>query len=174
MDREAWCAVVHRVAKKWTWLSDWTDQVRLLSLIPKMLQDRAHGLCQTWPSSPGGSGTSITHTHGSSDTPFPVLEPLLWKALILSAGALWWSPPLSGIPDLDSQGHISWCQGIWPLKSPNWNDLPPRSEHAHPFCVSTPCPRPTSLYRCTPCKFSGHSTLRTCWNSGYSQEGPQC
>ena len=25
MDREAWCATVHRVAKSWTWLSDWTE-----------------------------------------------------------------------------------------------------------------------------------------------------
>ena len=24
MDREAWHAAVHRVAKRWTWLSDWT------------------------------------------------------------------------------------------------------------------------------------------------------
>ena len=23
-DREAWCAIVHAVAKSWTWLSDWT------------------------------------------------------------------------------------------------------------------------------------------------------
>ena len=26
MDREAWHAAVHGVAKSWTWLSDWTDQ----------------------------------------------------------------------------------------------------------------------------------------------------
>ena len=25
MDREVWCAVVHGVAKSWTWLSDWTE-----------------------------------------------------------------------------------------------------------------------------------------------------
>ena len=25
MDREAWRAVVHRVAKSWTWLSNWTE-----------------------------------------------------------------------------------------------------------------------------------------------------
>ena len=24
IDRGAWCAVIHRVAKSWTWLSDWT------------------------------------------------------------------------------------------------------------------------------------------------------
>ena len=25
MDREAWCAVIHEVAKSWTWLSNWTE-----------------------------------------------------------------------------------------------------------------------------------------------------
>ena len=28
MDREAWRAAVHRVAKSWTWLSDWTELIR--------------------------------------------------------------------------------------------------------------------------------------------------
>ena len=27
MDREAWRAAVHEVAKSWTWLSDWTQLI---------------------------------------------------------------------------------------------------------------------------------------------------
>ena len=32
MDREAWCAAVHRVTKRWTWLSDWTELIWNLRL----------------------------------------------------------------------------------------------------------------------------------------------
>ena len=30
MDREAWCAAIHRVAKSWTQLSDWTELTELI------------------------------------------------------------------------------------------------------------------------------------------------
>ena len=32
MDREPWCAVVHGIAKHWTWLSDWTELNRPISI----------------------------------------------------------------------------------------------------------------------------------------------
>ena len=38
MDREAWRAAVHGVAKSWTWLSDWTElnwRFREVALVAK-------------------------------------------------------------------------------------------------------------------------------------------
>ena len=32
MDREAWHAAIHGVAKSWTWLSDWTEWLMMLSI----------------------------------------------------------------------------------------------------------------------------------------------
>ena len=37
IDREAWRAVIHGVAKSWTWLSDWTDWLNFTSSFPHFI-----------------------------------------------------------------------------------------------------------------------------------------
>ena len=43
MDREAWCATVHEVAKSWTWLNDWTERTPQTNLI-----SFSHNQCLNW------------------------------------------------------------------------------------------------------------------------------
>ena len=39
MDREAWRAAVHGVVKRWTWLSDWTEQFSILCHLKGVLRN---------------------------------------------------------------------------------------------------------------------------------------
>ena len=54
MDREAWHAVVHGVAKSWTWLSNWTE----LNCFPEevLLVDRSYSSHSRVPASPADFG----------------------------------------------------------------------------------------------------------------------
>ena len=64
MDREAWRAAIHGVAKSWTWLSDWAElrrdkQASQVALVVKNLTANAGdirdmGLIPGWGRSPGG------------------------------------------------------------------------------------------------------------------------
>ena len=52
MDREAWRAVVHRVTKSWTWLSDWTE-LNQTEPNPSLKGASGRGcMCFTWGFTP--------------------------------------------------------------------------------------------------------------------------
>ena len=48
MDREAWRAAIHRIAKSWTWLSDWTEL--MVVLISEVLFVKYLGFPSSFPS----------------------------------------------------------------------------------------------------------------------------
>ena len=72
MDREAWCAAVQRVAKSWTWLSDWTELIGFFhtrtqaSLVVQMVKNPL-AVWETWVQSLGWKNTleGVMVTHSS-------------------------------------------------------------------------------------------------------------
>ena len=78
MDREAWRAVVHEVAKSWTWLSDWTDvddmEKTYPSLLPPMdLPLWPHRMTQCWL-------VSLSSTYAFASASDFILLLLSWSA----------------------------------------------------------------------------------------------
>ena len=114
MDREAWCAVVHGVAKNQTWLSDWTELKTKLRFVITFLPRSKH-LLISWLLSPSAVilepkkikvvtvsifSSSIYHKVMGSDAMIFVfwmlnIKPAFHSLWLLSRGSL---VPLSFLP----------------------------------------------------------------------------
>ena len=68
MDREAWCAAIHGVAKSWTQLSDWTELIPIRSSQPSWEEvlKNLKGVCHH-----RHMRVSQTHTHQVGDATRP-------------------------------------------------------------------------------------------------------
>ena len=77
MDREAWHAAVHGVAKSWTWLSNWTELNSACKLSKQ--GDNIQPRCTPFP------------TWNQSVVPCPVLAVASWHAYRFLRRQKWWS-----------------------------------------------------------------------------------
>ena len=77
MDREAWCAAIHGVSKSWTWLSDWTELILLISnLVEAVLEVKLVVNYSSWRWVLLGIVSKSFLLH------FPIL--LSWKAILFA------------------------------------------------------------------------------------------
>ena len=69
MDREAWRAVIHRVAKSWTWLSDWTELIPGRPIAPEGMPPTDELLAGIVCLSPAlvGSLRNVAHVVGNME-----------------------------------------------------------------------------------------------------------
>ena len=108
MDREAWRAAIHGVAKSWTWLSNWSDLIREKNaqFVRKMV---GKGFIFSWPSTK--SWTRL------SDFTFTFHFHALEKEMATHSSVLAWRIPGMGEPgDLPSMG-------LHRVRH-DWSDLP--------------------------------------------------
>ena len=88
MDREAWRAAIHGVAKRWTWLSDWTElnwTEYLGTTLPPLLHESESDVAQSCPTLCNPLDYSLPHSSVHGIFQARILE---WVAISFTRGSL--------------------------------------------------------------------------------------
>ena len=112
MDREAWCAVIHGVAKSRTRLSDWTKLTEL-----NWCEELTHWERLWYWEGFGAGGEGDNRGWDGC-----MLSPTWWTWAWLNSGSWWWTGRPGMLRFMGSQrvGH-DWVTEL------NWTDYPPRT-----------------------------------------------
>ena len=113
MDREAWRAAIHEVAKSQTWLSDWTELKHMYTSLSTWCEELTHlKRCWCWERLKAGGEEDDRGWDGWKTSP------TRWTWVWTSSGSWWWT----GRPGmLQSMGLQTVRQG-WATEL-NWTEL---------------------------------------------------
>ena len=171
MDREAWHAAIHGVAKSWTRLSDWTE-LNWTEAKTKYIWIKTRAQANLWLSTYSVSGTPLRSLLSEFPHWISSLNNLFEMSTILSP-----------FPRLGNWGRVEWANSLmtsnkWPSQDPDSGRLaadpqpcPPRSRCSCVLSCTRRNPSPTLV----------HTALRTSFKVGtlisgwvYSGFSPAC
>ena len=115
MDREAWCAAVHGVAKSQTWLSNWTERLSFTYMKFSYLRKSGNvwgaleqGRFLNWCLNFIPDGNNFPLQEISTDLVF-FLVYNVWQSLVLKCYSKW----KKHYPSFPHKSQSIWCKRLW-------------------------------------------------------------